>query len=148
MERRAEGYTQHEIADFLGVTVRTVQRWDAAMRTHGDQGLEAKPVTGRPPKLTAEPERIVLSWFRESPTIHGFAGELWTGRRVAEMIERHFGVRFHPHYVNHWLTRRGITPQKPRKRAAERDEARIDAWIREDWPRILKKGLPRIPMSF
>lgn len=141
MDRLRQGYTQAEVAKFLGVNVRTVQRWMAAYRQQGDEGLAAKPASGRPPKLTYEQIEIVLSWFRKSPSEFGFVGELWTAPRVAKLIEDTFGVIFHPRYLNAWLADRDITPQKPAKRASQRDQERIDAWIANDWPRILKKGL-------
>jgi transposase len=148
MERRKDGYTQIEIAQFLGVHVRTVQRWEQAYREQGEAGLVTRPLPGRQPKLTAAQEREVLSWFSRSPVDFGFSGELWTAPRVAELIEQRFGVRFHPRYLNAWLSHRAITPQKPKRQDQRRDQAAIDAWVREQWPRILKKGPNSAPTSF
>jgi transposase len=148
MERRQEGYTQLQIANFLGVAVRTVQRWESAWKSQGEDGLAAIPASGRPPKLTARQAKIVLSWLRKSPTDYDFIGELWTAGRVAQLIERQFGVRFHPHYISHWLSQRGISPQKPKRQAVERNERKIKAWVREVWPQIVKKGLMKTPMSY
>jgi transposase len=134
--RVLEGYSQAEVARFLGIHVRTVRRWVADYRHHGAAGLAAKPQPGPTPKLSPEQERIVLGWFRKSPTEFGFPTELWTAPRVAQLIERTFGVKFHPRYLNAWLTARDITPQKPKRRARERDQDEIDRWIDEDWPRI------------
>jgi transposase len=61
---------------------------------------------------------------------------LWTAPRVAQLIERTFGVKFHPRYLNAWLTARDIAPQKPRRQPRERDQDEIDRWIDEDWPRL------------
>ena len=51
-------------------------------------------------------------------------------RYYAQLIERTFGVRFHPRYLNEWLTARDITPQKPKRQARERDQDEIDRWRR------------------
>jgi transposase len=134
--RVSEGYSQTEVARFLGVNVRTVRQWVADHRRDGDAGLAAKPTPGRASKLTAEQEQVVLGWFRKSPTEFGFSTELWTAPRVAQLIERTFGITFHPRYLNAWLTARGITPQKPQRQPRERDQAEIDRWIGEEWPRI------------
>ncbi len=107
-----EGYSQKDVARFLGVSERSVRRWVADDRREGQAGLAAKPTPGRTPKLTAEQEPVVLGWFRQSPTEFGFPTELWTAPRVAQLIERTFGVKFHPRYLNAWLTARGITPQR------------------------------------
>ncbi len=70
----------------------------------------------------------------------GFATELWTAPRVARVIKEKFGVEFHPRYVNEWLTKRGVTPQKPETQARERDARKIAAWKSRTWPRIKKKA--------
>ncbi len=62
----------------------------------------------------------------EGAKAHGWRTELWTARRAAELIERHFHVRFHPEHVRKILKRRlRWSSQKPRRRARERDEAAI-----------------------
>ena len=58
---------------------------------------------------------------------HGWRTQLWTAARAAELIERHFGIRFHPEHARKILKRRlRWTSQKPQKRAKERDEVAID----------------------
>jgi transposase len=141
VDRVRSGYTQKEVADFLGVHRSTVWRWMQRYRQRGRVGLKAKRHPGRTPKLTPPQEREVLSWFARSPTEFGFSTELWTAPRVATLIRRTFGVRFHPRYVNQWVAQRRITPQKPRRRPRERNDAEIRRWLAEDWPRI-KRGRP------
>ncbi|HNR71734.1 MAG TPA: winged helix-turn-helix domain-containing protein [Verrucomicrobiota bacterium] len=133
------GYTVEEVADFLGVAPRSVWRWQRVFRKQGTRGLAAAPVSGRPTKLTHTQEKIVLRWLGESPIEHGFANQLWTAERLAGLVQREFGVQFHPHYLSTWVRQRGITPQKPQRRAREADPKVIAAWLAEDWPRIKKK---------
>jgi len=109
-----------------------------AYREKGMTGLRAHNPTGRPPKLSAAQEREVLRWFRRSPTEFGFPTELWTAPRVARLIAKHFHVRFHPRYVNQWLAKRRITPQKPTVRSYKRNDREVRRWLREEWPRIKK----------
>lgn len=141
MARVNEGWAQKDVAAFLGVHPVTVAKWVARHRAEGDEGLKAKPTPGRPRFLTEAQERKVLGWLDESPTRHGFDTDLWTARRVAELIHRKFGVWFHPNYLREWLTKRNCTPQKPARRARQRDQAAIDRWVAEDWPRIQKRRL-------
>jgi transposase len=65
--------------------------------------------------------------------------ERWTAPRLAFLIERSFGIRLHPRYVNQWLTNHGVTPQIPERQPRERNQALIDAWTRYQWPRIKKR---------
>lgn len=147
VRRVNDGWAQKDVAEFLGVHPVTVAKWVARHRARGDEGLKAKPTPGRPRFLTADQERKVLGWVAESPTRHGFATDLWTARRAAELILRRFGVRFHPGYLREWLARRGYSPQRPARRARQRDQAAIDRWVREDWPRIQKRRRRRVPTS-
>jgi len=136
VERVSEGYDIAEVAEFLGVHPASVRNWWNAYQQHGAAGLAAKPVPGRPPKLTPAREIEVIRWLFKNPKSFGFATELWTARRVAQVIERKWGVKFHPNYLSEWLSRRGISPQKPQKRARERDEQAIEYWKTRTWPRI------------
>jgi len=138
VDRVRSGYTQTEVAQFLDVHLRSVQRWMQAYREFGRAGLKAKPTPGRPPKLSPLQERRVLSWFRRSPREFGFPTELWTASRVAELIRRKYRKEFHPHYINQWLAQRRITSQKPARQARERSERKVRRWLREEWPRIKK----------
>jgi transposase len=139
VERLLEGYPAEDVADFLGVDPRSVRRWLAVFREAGAAGLTARPTPGRPAKLSATQEKVVRRWLASSPTEHGFATELWTAPRLAQLIEAEWGVQFHPDYLTAWLRGRGFTPQKPRRLGRDRDEVAIARWVAQDWPRIKKK---------
>jgi transposase len=66
------------------------------------------------------------------------AMQLWTLARVAEVIQRVTGVRYHPGHVWRLLRELGWTRQRPARRAVERDEEAIARWIKQDWPRVKK----------
>ena len=147
IQRVADGYSTHEVAEFLGVDPSTVRRWLAAFRARGDAGLLAGPVSGRPSKLTSTQEKIALRWLTDSPAHHGFETDLWTAARLAQLIAEEFGVGLNPRYLSTWLRQRGLTPQKPERVPRERDPEAIAAWLESDWPRIKKKPGGRAPTS-
>jgi transposase len=147
VQRVGEGWTQKAVAEFLGVSERAVGGWVAAHRDRGADGLKAKPHPGRKPFLTPAQERRVIGWLARKPTEFGFPTDLWTARRVADLIARRLGVRFNPNYLREWLTRRDFSPQKPARRARERDQAAVARWVREDWPRIQKRRRTSTPAS-
>lgn len=142
-----KGHGPVDVARMLGVDRRSVRRWKAAYRRQGTQGIAARPVPGRPPKLDPRErgrlERVLLKGARAA----GYESDLWTCPRVAEVIAEEFGVTYHPDHIGRLLRSLGWSPQRPQRRAAERDEARIQGWIREDWPRIKKKRRGGTPGS-
>jgi transposase len=140
IQRSLEGYSADEIAEFLGISSRTVWRWLASFRDRGPAGLAARPIPGRPRKLHLTQEKIAQRWLRGSPTEHGFTTELWTAARLAQLIEKEFAVRFNPRSLSAWLKDRGFTPQKPERVPRERDPGAIAAWLASDWLRIKKKA--------
>jgi transposase len=138
---------EKDVAAFLGVHPRTVSRWVTAHRQGGDDAIKAKPTPGRPPKLTKQQERSVQSWLAKSPKAFGYQTDLWTTRRLVEVIERRFGVKFNANYLAKRLTKRDYRPQKPVTQAVEGDNPVIARWVSEDWPRIQKKRARSEPTS-
>ena len=140
VERILEGYTTQEVAEFLGVEPSSVRRWRDLFEREGGEGLRAHCVPGRPRKLTRTEEKVVLRWLRDSPTEHGFSTELWTGKRLAQLIEEEFRVRLSRGYLPRWLQARGYSCQKPQRVPRQRDMKKITAWLEHDWPRIKRKA--------
>ena len=147
MQKVNEGWKQADVATFLGVHPVTVNKWVRAHRVGGDDGLARTPHPGRKPFLTPAQENQVLGWLAEKPTAHGFPTDLWTARRVAHLIRDRLGVAFHPGYLREWLSKRDLTPQKPARRAKERDLAAVGRWLAEGWPAVQKKRPPGTPTS-
>ncbi len=146
-QRVLEGYSTQEVADFLGVDPSTVRRGVAAFRDRGEPGLVARPVPGRPPKLTSTQEKIARRGLTDSPLHHGFETELWTSPNLGQLIQEEFGVRLNPRSLSAWLRDRGFTPRKPQRVPRERDPKAIAAGLESDWPRLKKKRGGRMPTS-
>jgi len=127
------------VAKTLRTSLVSVGRWRKACRVGGVEALNAKPVPGRPLKLSLAERQRVADLLVKGPIHHGFATELWTLARVAEVIENNFGVSYHPSQVWRILVALGWSCQKPESRARERDEEAIARWRRVDWPRIKKR---------
>jgi transposase len=134
-----QGHPPVEIAKKLGVDRRSVRRWKALYLKKGTGALKAKKAPGRPPKLDARQKKQLERALLKGAKAAGFPSELWTCPRVAKLIRLRFGVTYHVDHIGRLLRSLGWSPQKPGRRAIERDEAKIQRWIKDEWPRIKKK---------
>lgn len=140
-ELHEQGWNQSQIAAALGVTSGAVSQWMRRVREGGGpEALRTRKAPGGQPRLSAEQQAQILTWLGEGAEAHGFRGELWTKTRVAVLIQRKLGIRYHPGHVSKLLKSWGWSSQKPEKRARQRDEAAIEAWVKERWPAIKKEG--------
>lgn len=134
-----EGHQPVEVARLIGVDRRSVRRWNRVYREAGDEGLRAKPAPGRPPKLDTRAKQRLERALLKGAKSAGFPTDLWTCPRVAKLIRDRFGVSYHVDHVGRLLRGLGWSPQKPQRRAIERDEAEIQRWVKEEWPHVKKK---------
>jgi transposase len=138
-ELKQEGWSQRKIAEALGVSEGAVSQWMEAARDGGPDSLKRKQRLGPAPKLSAEPLARLPHVLEQGAESFGFRGQVWTRVRVAAVIRREFGVSLSPRYTGRILDKIAWTPQKPIRRARQRDEQAIEQWRTEKWP-ALKKG--------
>src|SRR5271166_2864138 len=110
------GESPSVVARILDVTRSSLRRWRRLARE--PDGLAAKPALGPKPRLTDDQLPVLEALLKEGAVAHGWPNHLWTCKRVAVLIQRHFGVRYHPAHVYRLLVQRlHWTSQKPQKRA-------------------------------
>ena len=121
----------------------SIYRWLRAEADsgQGERALLARPITGRPSKLTLSQQAQVLGWIDgNDPRQYGLGVGLWTRQIVVVLIEQMLGLRMGVTAVGRMLARLGLTPQKPLQRAYQRDPKAIERWKRETWPAIAAKA--------
>jgi transposase len=138
-ELKKEGWSQQRIAEALGVSKGAVSQWMKRGREGGVEGLKRRIATGAPPRLSEKQRAELPELLAKGAPAHGFRGDVWTCERVGEVIWRRFGVRYHPAHVSRLIRALGLSLQKPKRRANQRDEEAIEHWKEESWPE-LKKG--------
>jgi transposase len=138
----AEGVSQAEVARRLGVKRQSVHAWAKVMSAQGEKGL-VSVTTGRKPRLNAVQLAQLAERLQDGPQAHGYATALWMTERIAKLIHRRFGVRYHRDHVGRLLGQMGWSCQRPAGRARERKDEEIAHWKRVKWPRIKKKPAPK-----
>jgi Winged helix-turn helix len=99
------------------------------------------------PRSTAEQKAQIPGLLAKGAETYGFRGDVWTARRVAEVIHRSFRVRYHRDHVGRLLREAGWSRQQPIERASQRDEEAIKCWTQERWPAIKQKPSKSSPPS-
>jgi len=143
LELHEQGWTGKAIAAALGVSRSAVSQWLKRGREGGPAALRAHPPPGRVPRLSAEQRAALPHLLARGAEAFGFLGEVWTSKRIAAVIAEAFGVRYHPDHVGRLLRTAGWSPQKPLRRATQRDEAAIERWATQQWPALQAKPRPR-----
>jgi transposase len=143
-----EDVTLAEIARCVDASVSSVRRWKQAWKTGGEAALAAKPHPRPPRRLSARQQEQLCDVLVAGARASGYDTDLWTCRRVAAVIQERFRVAYHFNHVGRLLHALGFSPQKPLRRARERDETAIERWRREDWPRIKKRDADSKLASF
>jgi len=136
------GMAQAEVARKVGVTRTTVSDWNRQVTAGGLEALQRRP-RGRPSGLDAQQRVDLVKLLKEGALAQGFATELWTLRRVGQMIEEKFARRYSESQVWRILVSLGFSSQRPTGRALERDEAAIRRWKRVRWPELKKRPKTR-----
>jgi transposase len=135
----SQGLRVAEVARIVGASWSSVKRWKVAIETGGMKALAAKPHPGKPSRLNPRQKEKLVRLLEKGRLKCGFATDLWTCPRVAEVIERHFGVRYDDSHVWRILRQLGWTCHASQRRPREQDPAAPQRWRKRDWPRI-KKG--------
>lgn len=144
-----QGVSNSDVARRLRVSRQAVVQWSRLHREGGKAALRQAGRAGRKPEINPTQLEQLKAKLLAGPEALGYETPLWTCPRVADLIERDFGVQYHPGHVWRVLRRLGWSPQRPVGRARERDEARIRAWKRTTWPALKKKrGGSGVPSSF
>jgi transposase len=136
------GMKQVEAAKVLGVTRQAIGKWLKAYRQGGLKTLKAKR-QGRPrggSLLGWQSAQIAKSVVDRCPDQLKMPFYLWTREAVGQLIERRFGVRLSVWTVGRYLARWGFTPQKPMRRAFEKNPEAVHRWLDEKYPAIRKQA--------
>lgn len=136
-----KGMSAADIAAIFEITPRAVLQWVATFINCGQNGLVAKKVSGRPPKLNAEQLRRLAFLVREHcPNQLSFDFGLWTLRLIAQLIEREFKVKLSIPTVGKVMHALGFSPQRPLHSAWEQNAVLVSNWRAQVLPELVARA--------
>jgi len=140
-QRVLEGESPKDVTRSYGLGEKTIFKWVKIAKEKGLNALAPKPRPGRGRALTEFEAEEVKRWILSGdPRQYGFDFGLWTRQIVAHLIEDRFGIVLGLTAVGDLLHRQGLTPQKPMRRAYERDDKEITQWKEKKYPEIKKES--------
>ena len=142
-----QGVHPAEVGRQVGVHRQSASRWAAQLQHGGLRALRKAGRAGRRARLRPEDLRRLAKGLKRGPEALGYETSLWTSWRVAHLIERECGVKYHPVQAWRILRQLGWSCQRPVGRALERDEEKIRWWKQKRWPEIKKKPARRAAPS-
>jgi len=126
-----------------GLSPSCLYAWQKAFLLRGLDSLIYRHSGGRPEKLTPRQKKRLVELIEAGPLVVGFETACWNAVLIRVMIWREFGVLYNRHYVCTLLRNLGFSFQKARFVSDHLDAAKRLAWLRDEWPRILRQAQRR-----
>jgi transposase len=139
----SQGQSVNDVAEMLSVGEQTVRDYRNQYLFKGMASLVYKAPPGRPSKLTQTQRQQLAQWSKANPQDSGYTSGCWNTPMIQNLIQRHFGVVYHPHYIAILLKNMGFSYQKARFVSDHLSEAKRLAWRQTRWPKILRQAKQR-----
>jgi transposase len=136
---RKQGLSIRDVARRVGCVPSSVSRWEGLYDAGGETALDPRPNAGGQSRLSLKQQHSLSKVLIKGAKSAGFADNTWTLRRVAEVIERRYGVRYHIGHVHRMLHGMGFSPQRPAVRAREQSREKVTEFRTQTWRKLKKK---------
>jgi transposase len=141
VEQVQAGESPEVVIKALGFSRVCIYNWLAAYRAGGWRALQAKPLMGRPKKITGRQ----MKWIYDAITLKNplqfkFEFALWTRPMIQTLIRSKYGIKLSLASIGRLLAQLGLTCQKPLMRAFQQNPTLVEKWLKEEYPRIKAKA--------
>jgi transposase len=106
------GSSQSQVARRYGVSRTTASRWHRSIVVKGVDGMKKRRATGRPSRLTADQVDTIRQMYLDGALAHGFSRDRWTTGKLADAIERKFGIRYDQDHVGRLMHKFGLRERR------------------------------------
>ena len=136
-----DGEAPSDVMKSLGFCRTSIYRWLRKYEDHGMDALVETIAQGPVPKLSEKQHQQVKRWILgKDPRQYGFDFGLWSRRIVQALIQEKMGIELGITAVGRLLATMDITPQKPLRRAYERDPEAVEQWRKETYPELRRRA--------
>ncbi len=139
----AQGQSVSDVAEMRARGAQTVRDYRHQYLCKGMASLVDKAPPGRPSKLTKTQRQQLAEWIKASPQDVGYTSGCWNTPMIQDLIQRHFGVAYHPHSIATLLKNMGFSYQKARFVSDHLNEAKRLEWRHTRWPKMLRQAKQR-----
>ena len=136
----ADGIGLEEVAERLGLSVRSVRDYLKAFILKGMASLRYKRPSGRPKKLTKSQRKELCELIDGGPEEAGYDYGCWTTVLIQELIRERYGVSYSVNYIAELLKTLGYSYQKARFVSEHIEDVsdEQECWLTETWPEITR----------
>jgi transposase len=136
-----DGESPSEVMKSYGLCRTTIYPWLREFEDKGWEALAESISEGPEPKMNDKQKERVKRWILgKDPRQYGFDFGLWSRRIVQQLIQDKMGIELCLTSVGKLLASLNITPQKPLRRAYERDPKAVQLWLDETYPKLKKRA--------
>ena len=135
------GEAPSEVMKSLGFSRTAIYPWLRKFEEQGWDALVERIAQGPEPKLTEKQRQQVKRWILgKDPRQYGFDFGLWSRRIVQTLVQERMQIELGLTAVGRLLASLDITPQKPLRRAYERDPKAVAFWLEHTYPELKKRA--------
>ena len=138
MELLRSGMKQTAVARKVGVNRRTVYEWKK--RIENDHDYRSRKKTGRKSHLSVDQKETLKKIIDSGALTYGYPTDLWTLKRIAEVIEKEFSVHYNTTYIWQLLDVLGYSAQMPLISAIEKNNDYVKEWLEKEYPEYVKEA--------
>lgn len=138
-----DGWDKESVVELVEVHKKTLEGWirkREALNKNAFHGEKRGNPNDRRLLSDIQQRRIITAIKNTTPDEHDISAYLWSRKAISEFVKKEYDIEIIPQCVSHYAKMWGFSPQRPKKQASEQDEKKVEKWLKEEYPKILKRA--------